>query len=228
MQNIKNRSQNLLSNKLKSIGVYPIDIMIIGATGSGKSSTINALSKSYISKVGNSVNPETMEISSFRLSDDFRFWDTAGLGDGIANDERHSKNIIDLLYKEYYVNNYKYGFIDVVLVVLEGGIRDMGTVYQLLNEVVIPNFQKSRVIVAINQADMAMKGNYWNKIENRPEKELINFLEDKAKSIKNRVKEATNINIRKPIYYSAEYGYNIDVLLEKIIDCLPSEKRKFD
>lgn len=228
MQNIKNRSQNLLSKKLKSIGVYPIDIMIIGATGSGKSSTINALSKSYISKVGNSVNPETMEISSFRLSDDFRFWDTAGLGDGIANDERHSKNIIDLLYKEYYVNNYKYGFIDVVLVVLEGGIRDMGTVYQLLNEVVIPNFQKSRVIVAINQADMAMKGNYWNKIENRPEKELINFLEDKAKSIKNRVKEATNINIRKPIYYSAEYGYNIDVLLEKIIDCLPSEKRKFD
>lgn len=228
MQNIKNRSQNLLSNKLKSIGVYPIDIMIIGATGSGKSSTINALSKSYISKVGNSVNPETMEISSFRLSDDFRFWDTAGLGDGIANDERHSKNIIDLLYKEYYVNNYKYGFIDVVLVVLEGGIRDMGTVYQLLNEVVIPNFQKSRVIVAINQADMAMKGNYWNKIENRPEKELINFLEDKAKSIKNRVKEATNINIRKPIYYSAEYGYNIDVLLEKIIDCLPNEKRKFD
>lgn len=228
MQNIKNRSQNLLSKKLKSIGVYPIDIMIIGATGSGKSSTINALSKSYISKVGNSVNPETMEISSFRLSDDFRFWDTAGLGDGIANDERHSKNIIDLLYKEYYVNNYKYGFIDVVLVVLEGGIRDMGTVYQLLNEVVIPNFQKSRVIVAINQADMAMKGNYWNKIENRPEKELINFLEDKAKSIKNRVKEATNINIRKPIYYSAEYGYNIDVLLEKIIDCLPNEKRKFD
>ena len=228
MQNIKNRSQNLLSKKLKSIGVYTIDIMIIGATGSGKSSTINALSKSYISKVGNSVNPETMEISSFRLSDDFRFWDTAGLGDGIANDERHSKNIIDLLYKEYYVNNYKYGFIDVVLVVLEGGIRDMGTVYQLLNEVVIPNFQKSRVIVAINQADMAMKGNYWNKIENRPEKELINFLEDKAKSIKNRVKEATNINIRKPIYYSAEYGYNIDVLLEKIIDCLPSEKRKFD
>lgn len=227
MQNIKNSSQNLLSDKLKSIGVYPIDIMITGATGSGKSSTINALSKSYISKVGNSVNPETMEISSFRLSNDLRFWDTPGLGDGIANDERHSKNIIDLLYKDYYIDNNKYGFIDVSLVVLEGGIRDMGTVYQLLNEVVIPNFPKNRVIVAINQADMAKKGKYWNKIENRPEKELINFLEDKAISIQNRVKEATNIDIVKPIYYSAEYGYNIDVLLEKIIDCLPSGKREF-
>lgn len=227
MQNIKNSSQNLLSDKLKSIGVYPIDIMITGATGSGKSSTINALSKSYISKVGNSVNPETMEISSFRLSDDLRFWDTPGLGDGIANDERHSKNIIDLLYKEYYVDNYKYGLIDVSLVVLEGGIRDMGTVYQLLNEVVIPNFPKNRVIVAINQADMAMKGQYWDRINNKPQNELISFLEEKVISIQNRVKEATNIDIVKPIYYSAEYQYNIDVLLEKIIDCLPSEKRKF-
>ncbi len=227
MQNIKNSSQNLLSNKLKSIGVYPIDIMITGATGSGKSSTINALSKSYISKVGNSVNPETMEISSFRLSDDLRFWDTPGLGDGIANDERHSKNIIDLLYKDYFVDNYKYGLIDVALVVVEGGIRDMGTVYKLLENIVLPNFPKNRVIVAVNQADMAMKAQYWDKINNKPQEELINFLEDKAISIQNRIKNDTNIDIVKPIYYSAEYGYNIDVLLEKIIDCLPSEKRKF-
>ena len=227
MQNIKNSSQNLLSNKLKSIGVYPIDIMITGATGSGKSSTINALSKSYISKVGNSVNPETMEISSFRLSDDLRFWDTPGLGDGIANDERHSKNIIDLLYKDYFVDNYKYGLIDVALVVVEGGIRDMGTVYKLLKNIVLPNFPKNRVIVAVNQADMAMKAQYWDKINNKPQEELINFLEDKAISIQNRIKNDTNIDIVKPIYYSAEYRYNIDVLLEKIIDCLPSEKRKF-
>ncbi len=227
MQNIKNSSQNLLSNKLKSIGVYPIDIMITGATGSGKSSTINALSKSYISKVGNSVNPETMEISSFRLSDDLRFWDTPGLGDGIANDERHSKNIIDLLYKDYFVDNYKYGLIDVALVVVEGGIRDMGTVYKLLENIVLPNFPKNRVIVAVNQADMAMKAQYWDKINNKPQEELINFLEDKAISIQNRIKNDTNIDIVKPIYYSAEYRYNIDVLLEKIIDCLPSEKRKF-
>jgi hypothetical protein len=227
LQNIKNSSQNLLSNKLKSIGVYPIDIMITGATGSGKSSTINALSKSYISKVGNSVNPETMEISSFRLSDDLRFWDTPGLGDGIANDERHSKNIIDLLYKDYFVDNYKYGLIDVALVVVEGGIRDMGTVYKLLENIVLPNFPKNRVIVAVNQADMAMKAQYWDKINNKPQEELINFLEDKAISIQNRIKNDTNIDIVKPIYYSAEYGYNIDVLLEKIIDCLPSEKRKF-
>lgn len=34
----------------------------------------------------------------------------------------------------------------------------MGTTYRLLNEVIVPNFQKERILVAINQADMAMKG----------------------------------------------------------------------
>ena len=75
----------------------------------------------------------------------------------------------------------------------------MGTVYSLINQLVIPNFPKDRIIVAINQADMAMKGKYWNEMENKPKKELLNFLEEKASSIKSRVKEATNIDIIKPI-----------------------------
>ena len=225
MIQINKNSQESLVQKIKSIGVYPIDIMITGATGSGKSSTINAISKSYLAKIGKSVEPETMDISSFRLSDELRFWDTPGLGDGLEKDKLHSKKIIDLLNKDYYTNNKQYGFIDVVLIVLEGGIRDMGTVYNLINQLVIPNFPKDRIIVAINQADMAMKGKYWDKLKNKPEKELINFLEDKAISIKKRVKEATNIDIIKPIYYSAEYGYNVDLLLEKIVDCLPNTKR---
>ena len=120
-----------------------------------------------------------------------------------------------------------YGFIDMVMVILDGSGRDLGTTYQLLKNVILPVIDPKRVIVVINQADMAMKSNYWNKETNEPECELINFLEEKAYSILNRISEATNIFIKKPIYYSAEYGYNIDVLLEKIIDCLPSGKREF-
>ena len=97
MVQINKNSQEALVQKIKSIGVYPIDIMITGATGSGKSSTINAISKSYLAKIGKSVEPETMDISSFRLSDELRFWDTPGLGDGLEKDKLHSKKIIDLL-----------------------------------------------------------------------------------------------------------------------------------
>ena len=55
---------------------------------------------------------------------------------------------------------------------------------------------------------------------------LIDFLEKQAISIQNRVKEATGVTIRKPVYYSAEYGYNIEKLLDFIIDNIILEKRQ--
>jgi len=148
-----------------------------------------------------------------------------GLGDGMKNDKEHSKKIIDLLYQDYYKDDTQYGFIDLVLIIIEGSNRDMGTNYKLLNEVIVPNFQKDRILVAVNQADMAMKGRYWNKKENKPKEKLENFLEEQVLSIQKRVQEATGVNIIKPIYYSAEYDYNVDKLFDLLIDNMPMERR---
>ena len=109
--------------------------------------------------------------------------------------------------------------------VLEGLNRDMGSTYTLLNEVIVPNIQADRILVVINQADMAMKGRHWNKETNKPDEVLVDFLERQALSIQNRVKEATGVTIRKPVYYSAEYGYNIEKLLDFIIDNMIVERR---
>lgn len=167
-----------------------------------------------------------MELNSYSLNDSFRLWDTPGLGDGIAIDKIHKKKIIDLLYKTYSIDENIYGFIDMVLVIIEGSNRDMGTTYQLLNEVVIPNIQSDRILVAINQADFAMKGRHWVQEKNVPDSELIAFLNNQADSIQKRVKEATGIKIIKPIYYSAKFNYNIDKLLDLIINNMPSNPRK--
>lgn len=96
----------------------------------------------------------------------------------------------------------------------------------MLNEVIVPNIQADRILVVINQADMAMKGRHWNKETNRPDEVLVDFLERQALSIQNRVKEATGVTIRKPVYYSAEYGYNIEKLLDFIIDNIILERRQ--
>jgi predicted GTPase len=216
---------NDINNNLSTIGINPIDVMVTGVTGAGKSTTLNTLFSKTIAKVGDGVDPETMELDSYKLNDSFRIWDTPGLGDGAKQDKVHSKKIIGLLYKDYYNNSHQYGFIDVVLVVLDGGTRDMGTTYKLLNEVIVPNFQKKRVLIAINQADMAMKGRNWDYNTNKPNQKLIDFLDEKAISIQKRVKEATNIDIIKPIYYSAKYDYNVDKLFDLIIDNMPKEKR---
>ena len=58
------------------------------------------------------------------------------------------------------MDNEVYGFIDLALVILDGSHRDLGTTYKILEQVVLECIEPDRVIIAINQADMAMKGKY--------------------------------------------------------------------
>ena len=227
----ENVKEKLLGNLLK-LKKEKVNLMVTGATGCGKSSTINALFGVEVAKVGTSVEPETMEIEKYEL-DNLVIWDTPGLDDGKEADNRHSKRMIDKLYEKDENGNL---LIDLVSVILDGGSRDLGTSYELINNVIIPNLggnRENRILVSINQADVAMKGKYWNDEENKPEKELEIFLDKKVESVKKRIKEATGIEV-EPIYYSAGYKeegymqqkpYNLSKLLYYILQHTPEEKR---
>ena len=211
-----------------------INILVTGATGCGKSSTINALFNGDIAKVGQGVDPETMDIQKYDW-ENLVIWDSPGLGDGKEADKRHSRNIREKLIEKDKDGN---ALIDVVLVILDGGSRDLGTSYELITEVIIQTLQASgehgtdRLLVAINQCDMAMKGRHWNHETNRPEAVLENFLEEKVASTRNRIRESTGVTVN-PIYYSAGFKdgdtdqrpYNISRLLRHIIENTPSKKR---
>lgn len=221
----------LLTNlfKLKN---QKINLMITGATGSGKSSTINALFDTEVAKVGIGVDPETMSITKYEL-DNLILWDSPGLGDGKEADNRHAKAIINKLNETDEKGKL---LIDLVLVILDGSSRDLGTSYELINKVIVPNLgeqKEKRILVAINQADVAMKGRGWNDTLNRPDDKLKSFLEDKVDSVQKRISEATGIETQ-PIYYSAGYKeegiaqtkpYNLSKLLYYIIKSTPQEKR---
>ncbi|MCR5624644.1 MAG: 50S ribosome-binding GTPase, partial [Lachnospiraceae bacterium] len=226
--------KNRLLRNLMKLEEEHLNIMITGATGCGKSSTINALFDTEVAKVGVGVDPETMEITKFEFGN-ITLWDTPGLGDGKEADNRHSKNIIDKLLETDENGN---PLIDLVLVILDGSSRDLGTSYELINEVIIKTIgpeNSDRILIAINQADIAMSGRYWNFKKNRPEKKLEEFLDKKVESVKNRIKEATGVEV-DPIYYCAGYKeegcmqtkpYNLTKLLSYIVDKTPSEKRIF-
>ena len=218
------RTEDMQEN-LARLKVRPLDVMVTGVTGAGKSTTLNAFFQHTVAKVGDGVDPETMELDAYALNDYFRLWDTPGLGDGVHIDSIHKRKMIDLLYKTYTLDNNTYGFIDMVLVIIEGINRDMGTTYTLLNEVIVPNIQRDRILVIINQADAALKGRHWNRISNVPDASLVSFLEEQACSIQKRVREATGICILKPVYYSAEYGWNVQAVFDFIIDHMPKERR---
>ncbi|WP_179108366.1 GTPase, partial [Rodentibacter rarus] len=111
---------------------YPLDVALVGATGVGKSSTINALFGETLAKVGMGVEPETQFITEYQ-TERFRLHDTAGLGDGLATDKRHAMNLSDLLLKTF--DEKQYHLIDLCLVILDGSSRDMGTTYKTLGAV---------------------------------------------------------------------------------------------
>ena len=227
----ENEKSKLLKNVMR-LKDNKINIMITGATGCGKSSTINALFDTEVAKVRVGVDPETMEIEKYEL-DNLILWDTPGLGDGKEADNRHAKNIIHKLAEVDAQGN---ALIDLVLVILDSGTRDLGTSYELINNVIIPNLgadKEGRILVALNQADMAMKGRNWDKNKNEPNDTLKEFLDKKAASVKNRIFEGTGVNVT-PIYYSAGYKeegeeqsrpYNLSKLLYYIVKATPAEKR---
>ena len=228
--------------RLRKLCNTETNIMLVGATGCGKSSTINALfscnqQEEYVevAKVGSRTDPETKDIERYRIGN-LVLWDTPGLGDGTEIDEHH-RNVITELLREDDGEEEGNALIDLVLVILDGSTKDLGTSYQLLNEVIIPELgdeNTGRILIALNQADIAMKtGRHWDYEKNEPDDTLKAFLEDKVTSIRTRIKEDTGLNIT-PVYYCAGYEeesgdvvrpYNLSKLLYYILNALPVEKR---
>jgi len=210
-----------------------VNIMLVGATGSGKSSTINAMFDMEVAKVGVGVDPETAELMRYEL-DNLTIWDTPGLGDGVEQDISH-KNAIVKKMNELDENGNP--VIDMVIVILDAGSKDLGTSYDFINKLLIPCLgkedAKKRILIALNQCDMAMKGRHWDEEKNEPDEELKKTLEEKAASVKRRIFEGTGLEL-EPVYYCAGYKedgaaqrapYNLSKLLYHILERIPKEKR---
>ena len=219
-------------SRLLAIRNKKVNLMIVGSTGSGKSSTINALFQMEVARVGVGVEPETAGISRFDL-DNLIIWDTPGLGDGVEKDKKITRDIIAKLNETDEQGRL---LMDMVLLVMDASSKDLGTSYDLLNHVLIPclgSEAEKRILIGLNQSDIAMKGTHWKEEENEPDEILKEFLEKKAGSVRDRIREATGLVI-EPVCYCAGYKegggqqrkpYNLTKLLYHIVKRIPKEKR---
>ncbi|OEE61375.1 GTPase family protein [Vibrio splendidus] len=229
---LNEQTRTKLLDNLEQMKTTELNILIMGATGAGKSSTINALFDMAIAEVGTSCEPHTQGISQYRLNN-LILWDSPGLGDGVEEDEQHARLLEKTLKTK---DDQKRFVIDLVLVILDGGSRDLGTPITLINDVLIPALGKEaqhRLMIAINQADNALKGNQaWDHESNTPTSAAKDHLEVMVNSIHRRVLRATGVYL-KPIYYVAGHcdgttkqrPYNLSKLLYLIVERLPKNKR---
>lgn len=222
---------------LNRIRATKINVLLIGGTGVGKSSTINALFQDYgkglkaPAEVGQTSNPQTMGVTPHEL-DNLVIWDTPGLGDTTAKDQGHRSKIIETLQKK---DQNGQPLIDLIFLVLDASNRDFSSAYTLIKEVVLPNLHKDDrkcLLIGINRADMALSGRHWNNEESQPEPKLIERLDEQVQTVKSRIKADTGLDV-EPIYYSAGYKdedeaqrpYNLQKLLSFILERLPEKKR---
>ena len=207
------------------------NIMLVGATGSGKSSTVNALFNMEVAKVGAGVDPETDSMNCYVL-DNLTIWDTPGLGDDVKRDEEYKKMLIKKLNETDENGDL---LIDLVLVVLDASSKDLRTTYDLINNILVPCLGEdncNRILVGLNQADMAMKGKHWDEEKNAPDDILLDYLKDKVISVEMRLIHSTH-HVIKPIFYCAGYKdesgerkpYNLTKLLYYILKSIPKDKR---
>jgi hypothetical protein len=210
----------------------PLGILLVGPTGSGKSSTINALFGESVATVGTGFDPQTQSITEYNL-ENLTLWDCPGPGD---NPERDKMNEREMAAKLEETDEDGELIVDLVLVVLDASQRDMSATYRLLENLVLPILGEEaerRVLIGINKIDLLRNGRGWDYEESKPKEELYDYIEVKKDSVFRRLFEATGKKIMVVDYsagLSEEDGnqhtaYNMAALLYQILRLLPDTKR---
>lgn len=197
----------------------PPTIGVIGVSGVGKSSTINAMFKTHL-KISHTI-AGTKEFGATDLSLQFtsgkakggevnlRVVDAPGLGE-----DRQ----LDPAYIQMYKENLP--ACDVILWVMSARNRAVALDQIYLEE--LKEFTE-RLVFGINQVDLVYPVD-WHPASPIPsvqmEGNINEILKDRSKKIQSTLNQPIRI-----IPYSAEKGYNLEQLFKLLIDSIPPERK---
>ncbi len=189
------------------------NILIIGATGVGKSTLLNKLKNKDVANVGYGVKPETQTLDKYNLTSSITLWDSPGLGESIDKDKSYKKRLKKILEDE--------DFIDLILIVVD--IKDKGitTVSKLIKAITKVNKKfTDRFIFILNKVDEAKSFRYWDEQNNCPSQIQLDEIQEKIKDYTKRIEEETNIQINRFLKCSAESGYNLHTISNSLYSCV--------
>lgn len=212
----------------------PLDILIIGSTGVGKSSTINAIYGDNKTKIGSGAKPQTQEIQECKISRNITLYDSPGLGEGSEKDRQHMQKIHKLLTKKDRNGNAK---VDLALVIIDATVKGLGQEYETIKYLLKTIGDTSRILIGLNKCDSVVSERYFDRQNNKLSPQQEDFLKEKVEDLRFRIKEDTDLELGSDdiVYYSAgfydEYEkkqdkpYNIELLAAMIMSKIPKQKR---
>lgn len=204
----------------------PFKVAIIGQSGVGKSSTLNAVFG--ITLPVSNIKEGTTEIIEkvFPMRDGFNLsiYDMPGLLQSRSRDK-----VYEEMYKEVLPQ------CDVIVYVIKANTRNIGDDCKILKEVVLPlcnaNSVKDNLIIAVNKVDIigeSIDRNdpelQWDDLNNEPTQKLWECIVKKKMAIYTKLIEENLVLINTPqslkpdqvVFYSATYKYNLGEFLKAI------------
>ncbi|MCG5280356.1 GTPase family protein [Providencia rettgeri] len=197
-------------NQLNYLINYSPTIGLMGKTGAGKSSLINALFQSPLSPVSN-VSGCTRQAQYFSMTMNnhtLTFIDLPGVGESIERDKEYHQLYRNLLPE-----------LDLIIWVLKADDRAWSSdeqCYRFLTEQC--GYQPSRFLFVLNQADKIEPCRQWDEQRHQPSPEQAANLELKQQAV------ITAFKPHHPVMtVSAAEGYQLTELAEQLIQVLPAE-----
>lgn len=184
----------------------PPRIALIGETGVGKTTTINALFNqnepvSHSRACTQHEKELTVEHGTLRVVD------MPGLGEDIERDREH----VALYMSELPT-------CDVILWVLKADNRAIASVQRNLGDLIDSKaLDPRRLVIALNQVDMLQPGD-WHPTYNIPSPEQEKTLAERIDDIQSRLGKVVKVDELKLVPYSALRNYRLADLLSAMKD----------
>lgn len=215
LEKLPNEIREEVKSRLKNAINYTPRIGIMGKSGAGKSSLINAILGKELCKTGGvgGCTREFQEERSKMGNSELVFVDLPGIAE---NKER------DLEYKKLYLEQLQKG-LDIILWVIKVDDRANQNDEEFY-EWLVKHCDKNRILFVLSQCDKAEPSREWDYKTFTPSTEQLSTIVQN----KQRIANDFNVPVNNVIPVACEYyeekfnRWQVELLMQRVIECIPS------